>query len=72
MDLRQTGAHFSRNCKESNDADLVIVSGLSATASMIGLRTVLINELVRDSGSFSQSRRLESTSGVEIVAGSLM
>ena len=50
----------------------MIASGFSATESTIGFSTVLMSELVRDSGSFSQSTRLESASGVETVAGSLM
>ena len=66
------GAHFKRNCRESKEELLVIASGFSATESTIGLRTVLIKELVRASGSFSQSTRFESASGVATVAGSLI
>ena len=66
------GAHFKRNCRESKEELLVIASGFSATESTIGLRTVFMRELVRDSGLFSQSTSAESASGVLIVAGSLM
>lgn len=69
---KEMGAHFKRNCRESNEEHLVIPSGLSATESTIGFNTVFMRELVSDSGSFSQSTRFESASGVAIVAGSLM
>jgi hypothetical protein len=70
--IREVGAHFRRNCKESNEELLVIASGFSATESTMGFKTVFMREFVSDSGSFSQSMRLESASGVEMVAGSLI
>lgn len=68
----EVGAHLSRNCSESKWALRVMASGFSATASMMGLRIGLMTALVRDSGSFSQSKRAPSASGVGMVAGSLM
>ena len=68
----KTGAHLRRNCRESKLELLVIASGCSATESTMGLRIVFISELVRDSGSFSQSTSAESASGVLIDAGSLI
>lgn len=68
----KAGAHLRRNCRESKLELRVIASGCSATESTMGFRTVFIRELVRDSGSFSQSTRAESASGVLMVAGSLI
>jgi len=65
------GAHFNRNCRESKLALCVMESGFSATASIMGSRTALINALVRLSGSFSQSTSEECASGVVMDAGSL-
>ena len=70
-DSKKVGAHFRRNCKESNVELRVRASGFSAIESIIGLRTLFMRLLLSDSGSFSQSIRAPSASGVEIVAGSL-
>lgn len=72
MEIREVGAHFSKNCSESNVELLAMESGFSATESTIGFNTLLMSAFVKDSGSFSQSTRLESASGVLIDAGSLM
>lgn len=70
--VMEVGAHFKRNCKESNEELLAIESGFSATESTIGFKILFINEFVKASGSFSQSVRFESASGVGMFVGSLM
>lgn len=49
-----------------------MASGLSATASTMGLRIGLMSGFVSVSGSFSHSNRLLSASGVGIEVGSDM
>ena len=70
--IKEVRAHFRRNCRESNEELLVIASGLSATESTIGFKTLFISEFVNASGSFSQSVSVESASGVAMFAGSLI
>ena len=70
--IKGNRAYLRRNCRESKRALCVMASGFSATASTMGSRTGRIALLVKDSGSFSQSRSPLSASGVGIPAGSLM
>lgn len=64
--------NFSKNCRESMLAARIIASGLSAMESTIGFSTGLMTWAVRASGSFSQSNRDPSASGVGIAVGSDM
>lgn len=68
----EVGAHLSKNCSESKYALRVMESGFSATASTMELSTGLTTAFVRLSGSFSQSTKAVSASGVATLAGSLM
>ena len=65
------GAHLRRNCNVSNLEVCKMASGLSAIASMIGLRTLLIKATSRPSGSFSHSTKAGSASVLGIEVGSL-